>query len=769
MSDGHSNPNLPTSDIAIPYRAVSRRSKRMTPMAPSHTPTPTVRATALRDRSQRLSARDRRRRRAARILAVLSAAALLAPAVVNEVTSPAAAATTTRTVELTASSGGWTTTRAPQTAKSNAYWLSTTYAADAGYLTFPTASLPDSAKITSATLSLSIRSTKATKGGVLVYPAATSWSPKTLTHANRPARLGGAVSTSTVKAVAGRTISIPLATSGALSTKAATSFELRYSQPAVGTLINLRSAPPKLTITYTTTSATPGPTPTPTPTPTATATSTPTPTVTPTATPTPKPTATATPRPTPTATPTPTPTPTPTATTPPSSGSDELPFAVPAVGASTKKVFAHYFPPYPVSFDNLSPDSDYYARNYLTVGGENGKHAAYSGLLRDRPETRAPLSGDWRTKDFNAEIDDAAAAGVDGFMVDVLSLSGGNWDRTVGLTNAAAGRSDGFTVIPNIDATSSVANASPATVAAAIAPLMKSKAAYKLPDGRVLLSSFKAEGKSASWWKDIMASLKNTHGISAAFVAVFLDSSEANLRAFAPFTYAASNWGKRSPDSAEAATDRTDLAHALGMKWIEPIAVQDVRHKSGVYAEAANTETLRATWKRAISNDADFAQLITWNDYSEATSFAASEMHGSAFLDLSAYYASWFKTGKAPSLRGDEIIVTHRTQSYKAAALLPPVTLSATLGGNITAPRDTVEVVTMLTAPATVTLRVGSATHTIDAPAGLSAHTVPLRTGKVSASAARGGQVFATATTDDPVVSSPDIVNLLYAAATSRD
>lgn len=737
-------------------------------MAPSHTPTPTSPTTSLRDRSRRTAERERRRRRAARVLAVLSAAALLAPAVVNGITSPASAATKTQTqtVEFTATSGGWTTTRAPRTAKSNAYWLSATYAADAGYVAFSTASLPDDATITGVSLSLNVRSTKATKGGVVVYPSAATWSPKMLTNANRPARAGGAVQTATVKAVAGRTLTIPLSASGSVSASGTTSFELRYSQSGVGTLFNLRSAPPKLKVTYTTTSATP---PAPTPTPTSTATPKPTATATPTPTATPKPTATSTPTPKPTATATPKPTPTPTETTPPSVGSDELPFTVPAVGASAKKIFAHYFPPYPVSFDNLDADSDYYARNYLTVGGENGKHASYSGLLRDRPETRKPLSGDWRTKDFTAEIDDAAAAGVDGFMVDVLSLSGGNWDRTVGLTNAAAGRSDGFTVIPNIDATSSVANASAATVAAAIAPLMKSKAAYKLPDGRVLLSSFKAEGKPASWWKDIMAALKDKHGVSAAFVAVFLDSSEANLRAFAPFTYAASNWGKRSPDSVEKATDRTGLAHSLGMKWIEPIAVQDVRHKSGVYAEAANTETLRTTWTRAIENDADFAQLITWNDYSEATSFAASEMHGSAFLDLSAYYATWFKTGKAPSLKGDEVIVTHRTQSYKAAALLPPVTLTATLGGNLTAPRDTVEVVTMLTAPATLTLRVGASTHTIDAPAGLSAHTVALKTGKVSVSAARGGKVFASAATADPVVSSPEIVNLLYAAATSRD
>lgn|GEM_PF-437434 len=738
------------------------------------------------------------RSRLARSLAILAASALLVPAFVSHVATPADAATPVAvTKTFTYSSAGWTTTRAPAAAKSNLYWLSMTYGADAGYLKFPTAALPDNAKVTSATLKLNVRSTAATKGGVLVYPTSANWSPQTLSLKKHPARTGGAMNKSLVRAVAGKTITVPL-TRGLdkISTTGTTSLELRYSQRAVGTVVNLASAAPTLKVTYTVPAPAKGGTPTATPAPKPTASAQPTtPAPTASAKPSPAPSASAQPSPAPSAAPT-TPAPQPstapapapvktTEANPPTAarpsipaaasvGSKDLPFPVPGVNSTTKRVFAHYFPPYPISFENGNPDSDYYDRNYLTPDGEQGKHNAYSGLLRDRPEKRAPLSGDWKTKDFTTEINDAVASGVDGFMVDILSLSGGNWERTVGLTEAAAGRSDGFTVIPNIDATAGVANSSPTVIADAIAPLMKSKAAYKLSDGRVLLSSFKAEGKSAAWWKELIAALKSRHGISAAFTAVFLNASEANLRSFAPFTYAASVWGMRSPDSVRAAPNRAPLAQSLGMKWIEPIAVQDVRHQSGLYAEAGNTETIRATWKRAIDNGADFAQLITWNDYSEATSFARSEMHGTAFLDVSAYYASWFKSGKAPSLRGDELILTHRTQFASTAAALPPKTLSPTLGGNTGKPRDTVEVVAILKQAATLTITVGTGTqtikaYTIDAPAGVSAHTVPLQVGQVSVTATRSGTRIAAAISDEIVVASPKVNNLLYAGATSRD
>ena len=62
------------------------------------------------------------------------------------------------------------------------------------------------------------------------------------------------------------------------------------------------------------------------------------------------------------------------------------------VPSTAKLVFAHYFPPFPISIDNVDPSNDYYARNYLTIDGENGKYAQYGGFLRDRPVPRQPLA-----------------------------------------------------------------------------------------------------------------------------------------------------------------------------------------------------------------------------------------------------------------------------------------------------------------------------------------------------------------------------------------
>jgi hypothetical protein len=115
-------------------------------------------------------------------------------------------------------------------------------------------------------------------------------------------------------------------------------------------------------------------------------------------------------------------------------------------------VFAHYFPPYPISIDNADPASDYYARNYLDPNGEGGKHLAYGGLLRDRPIGREPLGGDWRSTDLRTEVDQAADAGIDGFTLDLMSWSGQNWDTAVRLMQAAASAKRGFTVVPNLDA-----------------------------------------------------------------------------------------------------------------------------------------------------------------------------------------------------------------------------------------------------------------------------------------------------------------------------
>ncbi len=99
-----------------------------------------------------------------------------------------------------------------------------------------------------------------------------------------------------------------------------------------------------------------------------------------------------------------------------------------AITDSGPKVFAHYFPPYPISLDNAPSDKDYYSTDYLKVNGEGGKYAAVGGLLRDRPLGRAPLSNsNFRLADMRTEVRQAKAAGIDGFTLNIMSLQGSNW------------------------------------------------------------------------------------------------------------------------------------------------------------------------------------------------------------------------------------------------------------------------------------------------------------------------------------------------------
>lgn len=452
----------------------------------------------------------------------------------------------------------------------------------------------------------------------------------------------------------------------------------------------------------------------------------------------------------------------------PRTSNSGLPFTIPPAAAASKMVFAHYFPPYPLSLDNLPPASDYYARNYLSPDGENGAYAAVGGLLRDRPIGVSPRSGDWRTKNLITEVNQAADAGIDGFTVDILTLSGPNWDTAERLMKAATRAHRKFSVVPNLDVTASAGAATPHQIAAKLATLYRSPSAYRLPDGRYLLSSFKAEDKPVAWWSLLMAVLRSDYGIRTAFVAVLLDSSEANMRAFAPVSYALSNWGERSPEAVRSAPDLAKKAHALGVKWMAPVAVQDVRPRSETYAEADNTGTLRAAWSKAISTSADMVQMVTWNDYSEATSFAPSIAHGRAFLDISAYFLVWFQTGHPPSITRDSMYVTHRIQFAGAT----PAIGTALMKPNLSccdAPRNKVEVLTMLTAPATVRVQIGGKTYTASVTSGLSAVSFPLSTGTVSATVLRDGAVALNVVSPHRVVADPRVQDLQYYAVSSRE
>lgn len=100
-----------------------------------------------------------------------------------------------------------------------------------------------------------------------------------------------------------------------------------------------------------------------------------------------------------------------------------------ALSAGPRKVYSHYFLPYPLSLDNLPPSVDYYDRNYVNnyLGEGGGGVFRNGGFLRERPLKTTPLinvslTPDWTTANFEREIRRAMLAGLDGFAVDILGL-----------------------------------------------------------------------------------------------------------------------------------------------------------------------------------------------------------------------------------------------------------------------------------------------------------------------------------------------------------
>ncbi len=453
------------------------------------------------------------------------------------------------------------------------------------------------------------------------------------------------------------------------------------------------------------------------------------------------------------------------------SAATPLPFDMPAntaLKASSKKVFAHYFTPYPISADNKPAEQDYYSVHYLTPNGEGGKHAAFGGFIRQRPLPRpVDPSGSWQFNDMKTEVKRATEAGLDGFTVDLLGLPGGqHWTRLQLLLQAAPQVDPQFKIVLMPDSNGVVVR-DPGELASAIASVAKDPATFKLPDGRLVVSPFYPEKLGAAWWQNWLAIMKNQHGIDVAFVPVFLDY-QANAAAFAPFSHGFSNWGSRNPRFNGNLPALAADAHAKGKIWMQPVSVQDARPNQGIFDEANNTENLRITWD-AATKGADWVQIPTWNDYSEGAEIAPSTHTGWGPLDISSYYLTKYKTGGEPVIKRDVVYVSHRVQPAGAMPTGGQPKVMSLRSGSSPA-RDTVEVLSFLAGPAKVEVKVGGNTYMYDAPAGVFSQTYPLAVGTVSAKVTRAGVVTAAVTSPHAISATRAVQDLQYHfAVSSRD
>ncbi|KAF8967166.1 glycosyl hydrolase family 71-domain-containing protein [Flammula alnicola] len=132
-------------------------------------------------------------------------------------------------------------------------------------------------------------------------------------------------------------------------------------------------------------------------------------------------------------------------------------------------------------------------------------------------------------------------------------------------------------------------------------------------------------------------------------------------------------------------------------------------------------------WESLISSrdQFDVVEVLTWNDYGDQA--WTDGMNHTAWLELTQYYSTAFKTGQYPEIQKDKIFMWSRPHSTNAQS--PDPVPQPT---NFQLFEDAVWAVVLTTAPSTVTLSTSSNSNdskTFQVPAGLSKLAIPITPG----------------------------------------
>ncbi len=408
---------------------------------------------------------------------------------------------------------------------------------------------------------------------------------------------------------------------------------------------------------------------------------------------------------------------------------------------SSKKVFAHYFAPFPLSIDNAAPAKDYYNNQYLSSSGESNKWQKQGGYLRQRPLGVSPSSStNWLQLNMESEVRAAIARGITGFTFDSMTAADAtNSNSALHHMLAAAHAVDSrfkIVVMPDLTVLGNDTNSVVQIITAAAA----SPASYRLSDGRLVVSAFDAGLNPPGWWQSVLAKL-NAQGTEVAFVPTFLAWPAAES-AFAALSYGFGKWGTATIEGAQSMQGDANTIHkSYGKLFMMPVGPQQFRPKDFLYWEAGNSSAFRDAWTSSIQGDADWVQLVTWNDYSESgqiapfTDATLQRTIGTGYYNLNGYYAAWFLTGQQPQITHDVLYYFYRREATTAAAPKQSHIAGSATG---TAAND-IELLAFLTSPGVLKITIGAKTYTQNAAAGVVSFKVPSQAGTPVFTLSRSG------------------------------
>jgi glucan endo-1,3-alpha-glucosidase len=185
---------------------------------------------------------------------------------------------------------------------------------------------------------------------------------------------------------------------------------------------------------------------------------------------------------------------------------------------------------------------------------------------------------------------------------------------------------------------------------------------------------------------------------------------------------------------------------------------------------------------------ADWAEIVTWNDYTESTYVApfaetgatqgpwSAENSGSylchtGYLDLSQYYIQWFKLGHPPLITQDVIYYSYRLQNKTIQGFSNPTATPIVLASPVGATNldDQIYVTVALTAPANLQVSVGTNSPvTYPAPAGISSYRYPFGNGIPQFTLLRNGNTILTQTGEQAISDNNNWANYQYFSSSSN-
>jgi glucan endo-1,3-alpha-glucosidase len=360
---------------------------------------------------------------------------------------------------------------------------------------------------------------------------------------------------------------------------------------------------------------------------------------------------------------------------------------------------------------------------------------------------------------YKREIQEAQAAGIDGFALNVGAWSGPDTyykNRVKLMYDAAESLQTGFKLFFSVEITNTTD----------IVDMVKTYANRTntfLQGNRVVVSTFGQN--NLDWSNSVFAPLK-TNGISICFVPHFWPNPVQELPGFSDavnilqkyrglvdglFLFGAAGLPAQLAQCNSNYTRAVHQAGKIFMASVTPHYWGAAQYTIGRrYFEFDGGEGIALQWNSIMQNQPDWVEITTWNDFNESTYIAPIENPAQyesqlqtpvryshkGYFELFRYYIAWFKTGNAPAVNRAALFFSYRTHPKNAVASNPNDLPTTWFIGDV---GDTIYTTLFLPASAELDINSGGITTTNAVTAGIKYVRTPFFPGAQTFSLKRNG------------------------------